>query len=40
MNLNEKLTVEEVDGMIPETDADDKQGSEQIVDVPVPQITE
>ena len=32
------LTDEEVDGMIPEIDVDDIQCSEQIVDVPVPQI--
>ena len=35
-----KLTDEEVDEMILETDVDDTQGSEQIVDVPVPQIAE
>ena len=35
-----KLTDEEVDEMILETDVDDTQGSEQIVDVPVLQIAE
>ena len=41
MKLIEKLTDEEVDEMIPETDVDDtQQCSEQIVDVPVPQIAE
>ena len=38
MELHEKLTDEEVDEMILETDVDDTQCSEQIVDVPVPQI--
>ena len=40
MKLIEKLTDEEVDDMILETDVDDTQSSEQIVDVPVPQIEE
>ena len=40
MKLVGKLTDEEVDEMIPETDVDDTQCSEQIVDVPVPQIAE
>ena len=40
MRLIEKLTDEEVDEMIPETDVDDIQCSEQIVDVPVPQIAD
>ena len=40
MKLLEKHTDEEVDEMILETDADDTQCSEQIVDVPVPQIAE
>ena len=40
MKLAEKLTDEEVDEMIPETDVDDTQCSEQIVDVPVPQIAD
>ena len=40
MKLTEKLTDEEVDVMIPEIDVDDTQFSEQIVDVPVPQIAE
>ena len=40
MKLLEKLTDEEVDEMILETDVDDTQCSEQIVDVPVPQIAE
>ena len=40
MKLIEKLTDEEVDEMIPETDVDDTQCSEQIVDVPVPQIAD
>ena len=40
MKLIEKLTDEEVDEMILETDVDHTQGSEQIVDVPVPQIEE
>ena len=40
MKLIGKLTDEEVDVMIPETDVDDIQCSEQIVDVPVPQIAE
>ena len=35
-----KLTDEEVDEMIPETDVDDTQCSGQIVDVPVPQIAD
>ena len=37
MKLIEKLTDEEVDEMILETDVDDTQWFEQIVDVPVPQ---
>ena len=40
MKLLEKLTDEEVDVMMLETDVDDTQCSEQIVDVPVPQIAE
>ena len=40
MKLLEKLTDEEVDEMILETDVDDTQCSEQIVDVPVAQIAE
>ena len=40
MKLIEKLTDEEVDEMILETDVDETQFSEQIVDVPVPQIAE
>ena len=40
MKLIERLTDEEVDEMILETDVDDTQCSEQIVEVPVPQITE
>ena len=40
MKLIEKLADEEVGEMILETDVDDTQCSEQIVDVPVPQITE
>ena len=40
MKLIEKLTDEEVDEMILETDVDDTQCSEQIVDVPVPQIAD
>ena len=40
MTLTEKLTDEEVDEMILETDVDDTHCSEQIVDVPVPQIDE
>ena len=35
-----KLTDEEVDELIPETDVDDTQCSEQIVDAPVPQIAD
>ena len=38
MKLLGKLTDEEVDEMILETDVDDTQCSEQIVDVPAPQI--
>ena len=38
MKLFKKLTDEEVHEMILETDVDDTQCSEQIVDVPVPQI--
>ena len=38
--LIEKLIDEEVDEMILETDVDDTRCSEQIVDVPVPQIAE
>ena len=40
MKLLDKLTDEEVDEMILETDVDDTQCSEQIVDVSVPQIAE
>ena len=40
MKLLEKLIDEEVDEMILETDVDDTQCSEQIVDVPVSQIAE
>ena len=40
MKLTEKLTDEEVDGMIPEIDVDDTQCSEQLVDVPVLLIAE
>ena len=40
MKLIDKLTDEDVDEMISETDADDTQCSEQIVDVPVPRITD
>ena len=40
MKLIEKLTDEEVDEMILETDVDDTQCCEQIVDIPVPQIAE
>ena len=40
MKLIEKLTDEEVDEMIPETDVDDTHCLEQIVDVPVHQIAE
>ena len=40
MELTGKLTDEEVDEMILETDVDDTQCSEQIVDLPVPQIAE
>ena len=40
MKLLGKLTDEEVDEMILETDVDDTQCSEQIVDVPVLQIAE
>ena len=40
MKLIEKLTDEEVDEWILETDVDDTQCSEQIVDVPVPQIAQ
>ena len=40
MKLIEKLTGEEVDEMILETDVDDTQCSEQIVAVPVPQIAD
>ena len=40
MKLIEMLTDEDVDEMILETDVDDTQGSEQIVDVPVPQIAD
>ena len=38
--LIEKLTDEEVEEMVTEIDVDDTQCSEQIVDVPVPQIAE
>ena len=40
MKLFETFTDEEVDEMILETDVDDTQCSEQIVEVPVPQIAE
>ena len=40
MKLIEKLTDEEVDEMILETNVDDTQCSEQIVDVPIPQIAD
>ena len=40
MKLLEKLTDEEVDEMMLETDVDDTQCSEQIVDIPVPQIAD
>ena len=40
MKLSEKLTDEEVDEMTLETDVDETQCTEQIVDVPVPQIAE
>ena len=40
MKLIEKLTDEEVDEMILETDVDDTQCSEQIVNVPVSQIAD
>ena len=40
MKLIEKLTDEEGDEMIPETDVDDTQCSEQLADVSVPQITD
>ena len=40
MQSHEKLTDEEVDEMTLETDVDDTQCSEQIVDVPVPQIAD
>ena len=40
MKLIEKLTDEEVDEMILESDVDNTQCSEQIVDVPVPQVAE
>ena len=40
MKLIEKLTDEEVDEMILETDVDVTQCSEQIVDIPVLQIAE
>ena len=40
MKVIEKLTDEEVDELIPETDVDDTQCSEQIVNVPVPQIAD
>ena len=40
MKLLEKLTDEEVDEMILVTEVDDSQCSEQIVDVPVPQIAD
>ena len=40
MKLIEKLTDEEVDEMIPETDVDDTQCSEQLADVSVPQISD
>ena len=40
MKLTEKLTDEEVDEMILQTDVDDTQCSQQIVDVPVPQMAD
>ena len=40
MKLIEKLTDEEVDEMIPETDVDDTQCSKQLADVSVPQIAD
>ena len=40
MKLIEKLTDEDVDEIILETDVDDAQCSEQIVDIPAPQIAE
>ena len=40
MKLLEKPSDEDVDEMILETDVDDTECSEQIVDVPVPQIAE
>ena len=40
MKLTENLTDEEVDETILETDVDDTQCSEQIVDAPVPQIAD
>ena len=40
MKLIEKLTDEEVDEMIPQTDVDDTQCSEQLADVSVPQIAD
>ena len=40
MKLIEKLTDEEVDETILVTDVDDTQCSEQVVDVPVPQIAD
>ena len=39
-SLTVKLTEEEVEEMIPEIDVDNTQCSEQIVDVPVPQIAD
>ena len=40
MKLIEKLTDEEVDEMILETDVDDAQSSEQLADVSLPQIAD
>ena len=40
MKLSERLTDEEVDELIPVIDVDDRQCSEQIVDVPVSQIAD
>ena len=40
MKLIEKLTDEEVDEMILETDVDDTQCSEQLAHVPIPQIAD
>ena len=40
MNLIEKLTDEEVDEMIPETDDDETHCPQRLFDVPVPEIAE